>query len=263
MIRIEAFQIAEVINIKKFKAEFTAQPHTGSTADLFFILENNQFLYVFNYGVVVFAGFDNVQKSDFLRFVKPFSEYPVEDKFVEDYSVEFDEKEQKPVFKDNLVILPLFTENAMRIVMLNIGQSVALDYYEQLCHDILYSTKIYTDQLELYGALKISKKSLLKFIGQILNVKNSIVDNIYILDDPTIVWDDEYLAQINRGLKDTFDIQLRFRDLDYKLRIVEDNLKLFRDLLQHRESNRLEWIIIILILIEVVNLLGERFLHLF
>lgn len=54
-------------------------------------------------------------------------------------------------------------------------------------------------------------------------------------------------------LKDIFDIQIRFRDLDSKLRIIQDNLRLFTDLLQYRESAHLEWIIIILILIEVIN----------
>ena len=66
------------------------------------------------------------------------------------------------------------------------------------------------------------------------------------------MWDNEELNLLNRNLKANFDINTRFKDLDYRLQIVEDNLKLFTDVLNVRESSRLEWIIIILILIEIL-----------
>ncbi|MBP7274504.1 MAG: RMD1 family protein, partial [Saprospiraceae bacterium] len=142
-----------------------------------------------------------------------------------------------------------------QIAMLNTGQSVALEYYELLTDLLLQSTKHYTDQLEQNGDLSTSKKSLLKYIGKTINIKNSIVDNLYILDDPNVVWDSSFLDQFNRSLKTNFDTFTRFKDLDYRLKSVEENLKLFTELLQHRESSRLEWIIIILILLEFLNVL--------
>ncbi|AOW11373.1 hypothetical protein EM308_12300 [Flavobacterium gilvum] len=140
----------------------------------------------------------------------------------------------------------------MKIVMLNIAQSVALDYYEVLTDELITSSKEYIIELEQRGKLSISKKNLLKYIGKVLNVKNSIVDNLYILDDPNLVWDNEELNLLNRHLKTNFDINPRFRDLDYRLDIVEDNLKLFTDVLNVRESSRLEWIVIILIFLEIM-----------
>jgi required for meiotic nuclear division protein 1 len=44
------------------------------------------------------------------------------------------------------------------------------------------------------------------------------------------------------------------------LEIVKENLDLFKDLLQYRNSIVLEWIIIILILVEVINLFIEKLL---
>ena len=112
----------------------------------------------------------------------------------------------------------------------------------------LFPYNIKTD----YIKISISKTNLLKYIGKVLNVKNSIVDNLYILDDPNIVWDNEDLNLLNRQLKTNFDINTRFKDLDYRLQIVENNLKLFTDVLNVRESNRLEWVIIILIILEII-----------
>ena len=106
--------------------------------------------------------------------------------------------------------------------------------------------------MEHHGKLSISKTNLLKYIGRVLNVKNSIVDNLYILDDPNLVWDNEELNLLNRHLKANFDINPRFKDLDYRLQIVENNLTLFTDVLNVRESARLEWIVIILIALEII-----------
>ena len=136
--------------------------------------------------------------------------------------------------------------------MLNIAQSVALEYYEELTNKLITSSREYILELEINGKISISKINLLKYIGKVLNVKNSIVDNLYILDDPNLVWDDEDLNFLNRQLKANFDINTRFKDLDYRLQIVENNLKLFTDVLNVRESSRLEWIIIILIVIEII-----------
>lgn len=93
-----------------------------------------------------------------------------------------------------------------------------------------------------------------------LNIKNSIVDNLYILDDPNLVWDNDDLDVLNRLLKVNFDINTRFKDLDYRLQIVENNLTLFIDVLNVRKSSRLEWTIVILILIEILLALVFKFL---
>jgi uncharacterized Rmd1/YagE family protein len=108
--------------------------------------------------------------------------------------------------------------------------------------------------LEQTGSLNVSKTELLKYIGKVLNVKAEIMDNLYILDDPNLTWEDEALNYLNRQLKSNFDINARFKDLDYRLRNVEENLKLFTELLHNRDSSRMEIIIIVLILIEVLNI---------
>ena len=262
MIKIEALQVAEQINLKQLKASFAIRQHSGGSSEQFYVLEENMYLYVLNYGVVVFGNYSKYQKEEFLEYLRQFSTNWIASPFQEEYTVSIDQQVQKATVTSSSLLLP---ENynevlAIRLAMLNTGQSVALDYYEQLTYQALNETHQYTEQMEKHGKVNASKRNLLRFIGRSMNIKNSVVDNLYILDDPGIVWDDPELDRINKGLKETFDIQLRFRDLDFKLRIIQDNLKLFTDLLQHRESARLEWIIIILIMIEVVNMFWREVL---
>jgi uncharacterized Rmd1/YagE family protein len=251
-VRIEAVQLAESFNMKKFRSDFRAEAHSGSTSEVFYALEQNQrYLYVFDYGVVVFANYDAVAKSEFVNFIKNYATTLVDLDLSEEYRIETEATLQKVIVKNNYVTVSQIDSSLMRIVMLNIAQSVALEYYEVLTDELITSSKHYILELEQRGKLSISKTNLLKYIGKVLNVKNSIVDNLYILDDPNLVWDNEELNLLNRHLKANFDINTRFKDLDYRLQIVENNLRLFTDVLNVRESSRLEWVVIILIALEI------------
>ena len=252
-ILIETVQIAESLNIKKFRAEFRAEEFSGSTSEVFYaLMETNRYLYVFDYGVVVFANYDTVAKSEFIQFVKNYATTLVNIDLTEEYRIVIDERINKVLVKNDFVTVPQIDSSLLRIIMLNIGQSVALEHYEVLTDELITSSKHYILELEHHGKLSISKTNLLKYIGKVLNVKNSIVDNLYILDDPNLVWDNEELNLLNRHLKTNFDINPRFKDLDYRLQIVENNLTLFTDVLNVRESARLEWVVIILIALEIL-----------
>ncbi|MFN0048268.1 MAG: RMD1 family protein [Cytophagales bacterium] len=256
-LKIEAFQLAEQINIRKFRKEFKVEATIASVYELFYVLEEGKFLNIFNYGIVVLGGYNVLEKSSILKFLSEFLEKIIDKEYNDDFIVE-EKLGEKLTFKHNSISVPELNEKVVRICMLHVGQSVAMDYYESVSYDILEGTKQLTEQLEKYGKIKIPKKDLLRFIGRTLNIKNSILDNLYILDNPESVWDDEYLSKVDGGLKDIFEISIRFRDVDYRLKIVENNMKLFTDLLQHRESSFLEWIIIVLIFIEIINIFIEK-----
>lgn len=252
-ITIEAIQIAEIINIKKFRIDFEFKEFSGTTSELFYVFEDvNRYLYLFDYGVVVFANYDPGGVKEFISLIKKYTTKIVDLDLTEEYTLNCDENFNKIFVKNNCINVPANDASIMRIVMLNIGQSVALEHYEVLTDKLISSSKLYIQELENRGRLSISKTNLLKYIGQVLNVKNSIVDNLYILDDPNLVWDNEELNLMNRNLKANFDIIPRFKDLDYRLQIVENNLTLFTDVLNVRESSRLEWVVIILIAIEII-----------
>jgi uncharacterized Rmd1/YagE family protein len=146
----------------------------------------------------------------------------------------------------------------LRLIMLNVSQSVALDYYSEQTDRLLEETNYHTLSLERRGRMDLSGKNLKKYIGKTLNLKNRIADNLYIFDSPPETWEDENLNKIDLGLKRTFDLQDRYRDIREGLEIIKENLELFKDLLQYKNSTFLEWIIIVLVALEVLNLLIDK-----
>lgn len=251
--KVEAFQISQEIDLKRFRADYTTQPIFANSSELLYQHGEDQFFYLLSYGAISFAGIDDLEKSSLLKFIRTYAKDSVEDDHREDVLVNI-KPDSNVIFDYTSITVPELSPNGLRIIMLNISQSVVLDYYEALSDVILKNTKRLTRQLEQTGRLRGSQKEMLQFIGQTLNIKNSIIDDLYIFDSPDSVWENELLGRIDDAIKRTLDLRMRYRDIDYKLKIVQENLTVFTDLMQNRESTRLEWIVIILILIEVVHL---------
>ncbi|WP_428223383.1 RMD1 family protein [Flavobacterium sp.] len=251
-IKIIAVQLAEIIDVKRVRKAVDRTNKSYASSEFFFQVEPHKFLYMLDYGVVVFANFSKEEEIEWIAKIQEFLENPIDLRLKEKYFIEIQEGAQTLEVRNNVVVLPEMNVQALRIIMLNVAQSVALEYYEISTGRLISSTKEYILQLEHFGKIHISKKNLLKYIGQVLNVKNSIVDNLYILDDPNAVWENERLDILNKKLKSNFEILPRFKDLDYRLSIVENNLKLFTEVLNVKESSRLEWIIVLLITFEII-----------
>ena len=219
------------------------------------------FVYVFKYGVVCFLNYTDSGVKGFLDKIVPYSKNLFELKLSEEFEVETNARENKFGYNKIEIVKPDI--EVLRLIMLNVSQSVALDYYSEQTNLLLEETNYHTLSLERKGRLDISGNNLKKYIGKTLNLKNRIAENLYIFDSPPETWEDEDLNRIDLGLKRTFDLQERFRDIREGLEIIKENLELFKDLLQYRNSTFLEWIIIILVALEVLNLLIDKiFRHL-
>lgn len=257
MIRIIAYQIAENTNIKKFKTEYTGLLINSNSFELFYKYQEG-YIFVLNYGVVVFANVDDVQRSSFISLLTKYCLNHLDNRLQEDFTIEKRETTH-PEFSYNSLSVNEINDDVIRIAMLQVAQSLALDFYQEVAQQLFDDTVHLTNQLETFGKLKISKRKLLKFIGKTLNTKNRIIDNLYIYDTPPVVWEDELLGKVNDGLTKTFDISIRFKELEYMLKRVESNLSVFVELANAEESKRLEWIVIILIFIEILHLFLNRF----
>ena len=259
MSKVTAFQIADSIDIKRFRKEYTGTESYANNFEVFYGNSDGQFLYVQGYGVVVFSGYDEIQISENIDYLKQFVKNTLPEKLREDFSIS--ENRDHDIFGYNEIQVTRLEPEVMRIIMMYVGESVALDYFNQQAEQLLDETNKYTLQLELKGDLKLSAHNLRRFIGKTLNMKNRIADSLYIIDSPEETWENEYLSKIAGGLQNIFDIRMRHKEVDFKLQTIRDNLDLFKDLLQHRRSNQLEIIIIALILVEVGNLFLEKILH--
>ena len=254
--QVLSYQIADSIDIKTFKSAFKADLHFGDTDELFYIIEEGRYIYIFKYGVVCFLNYDAIKISEFLRLISTYCKNKFDHSLEEEFKIQTNAAKNKIGF-NSIDIIGSDIE-VLRLIMLNVSQSVALDYYHEQTTKLMEETNYHTQMLETRGRLDISGVKLKKYIGRTLILKNRIAENLYIFDSPPETWEDENLNKIHNDLKRTFDLKERFRNIQEGLNIIKDNYELFRDLLQYRNSYRLELVIILLILVEVLNVFAQK-----
>lgn len=257
MLKALSIQIADSIDIKLFKTFFKADIYYADSDELFYRVGKEKFLYVFKYGIVCFLGYNEIEVMAFMQAVSPYCKNLFDQQLSEEFDIETNASQNK--FGYNKIEIEGADVESLRLIMLNVSQSVALDHCSQQTNVLLEETNFHTQMLERRGRLNLSDSSLKKYIGRTLNLKNRIAQNLYIFDSPEETWEDENLNKLDIGLKKTFDLQARFRTIQEGLAIVKENLELFKDLLQYRKSILLEWIIIILIFVEVIHLFFENY----
>ena len=114
MLKITAYQIAESIDIKRFKNDFTSKLLSSSSFELFYEYEEKSYLYLFNYGVVIFADFSEIDESKVITFIENYCSTLFTEKFSENFIVNLDSK--RPLsFSYNSANVPEINNEVIKI----------------------------------------------------------------------------------------------------------------------------------------------------
>ena len=84
---------------------------------------------------------------------------------------------------------------------------------------------------------------------------------VEVADKPELTWDNPELERLYVRLADEFELRERYAVLNRKLGLTARTAQTVLDLLQHRHSIRVEWYIVILIVVEIFLTLYELFLR--
>ena len=260
IVKLYAFLVSNQIDLKGIKSVIGRKPLADSSSELFYG-SNGKYEYYFNYGVIVFSGYQEEEMKAAISSVESFLKDPEESWMRDEFQLRvIPGAEVSFEFAD--AVVGKLDEMVVRVSMLNLAQSVALDHYHSVSENLLTQVKGFAGELERTGKLKISRNNMHRFLGRALNTQNDIAENIYIFDAPDLAWENEYLDKLHQGLIKHFDLKVRFSEIEYTLRIIENNLTVFREIIHQGESTLLEFIIILLILVEVFDLFITKLLSL-
>ena len=259
-VKLSAFLVSSQLDIKGIKSFLDIKPLADSSSELFYKFSSDKYQYFFNFGVMVFVGYTEDEMKWAIKAVHAQQRNPFATWLRDEHEICV-RAGSDMIFNFDELIVDKLDDKVMRIAMFILGQSVAIDYYHNVTENLLTELKSFATQLEQTGKLKISRKNMMRFLGRALNTQNEIAENIYIFDAPDQVWDDEYLDKLYQGLMKHFDLRVRFSEIEYTLKIINDNLSIFREIINQRESSLLELIIIVLILVEIFDLFLTKLLN--
>jgi uncharacterized Rmd1/YagE family protein len=233
-----AFQIAEHIDLKRLKMVFKERPLVSDSDELFYQFEGHKYLYAFKYGIICVFDYSSNELEHLKKKMLPVLKGKKTMGSLVSETLEINTKGDGFSTDFETVTLKELNAENLRLVLLNLSED----------------TRQHTNYLEHHGKLDIGGKKLKRYIGKVLNVKNKISENLYIFDSPDVALDDEVLNGFNLELKIKFDLKDRYQIISQQVDIIKENLDLFKDIMFHKESSKLEWIIIVLIVIEVIDL---------
>lgn len=149
------------------------------------------------------------------------------------------------------VVLPAIDAASVALVSYVIGQSVAMEKSEAEVDALLTEADTRARSLA-GGGHPLSSRALLPFVGRAMTTRTQAIGTLALLDAPAAVWESEELDALHRSLRRAFDVDERYRGLDHKLNLVQDNLALLVSVAHHRRSVALEVAVIVLIALELL-----------
>lgn len=258
---INAVHLTEQIKIKELGTVIALQPLLLSVWEAVFKISEESYIFMYNFGSVVFFNVPEEQQKNVIETIKK-TNVPSQPAFAtsDSFIVEVTGEDKHEVGFNKAVIKDLSYQKA-RLISMVVAESAGLEYFELVVEDLSEKTFQISRTLREKGKMLKETKQLIKFIGFCLTTKQEIISNLYVVDAPDEVWDDQTLDRLYNDLKRMFEIETRYRVLDYKLKLIQESLEIIVDLSKSSRETVLELTVIILIAIELLLALfgGARF----
>jgi uncharacterized Rmd1/YagE family protein len=169
--------------------------------------------------------------------------------------------EGERVDADGTVRLSELSLPRLHVVAHILAKSTVLAYYEENVAATFDQIERLAEQLRRGAWRRASDRDLVQQIGNVLLAQTQTVGRVEVTEKPAITWDDRDLDRLYERL--SLEYELRDRDvaLTRKLDFISQTAQTYLNLLQARQSLRVEWYIVLLIVIEIIIILYDLFAH--
>jgi len=110
----------------------------------------------------------------------------------------------------------------------------------------------FAHELSERGRTPRQSKRILQLIGSALLVQQRVAGRVAIAEKPDVLWEKPELDRLYARLEDEYELKERLDTLERKLSAISATANALTDIIDTRRSLRLEWAIVLLIVIEVV-----------
>ncbi|MDV3349730.1 RMD1 family protein [Leptothoe sp. LEGE 181152] len=212
------------------------------------------------YGVVVVFNLNAIEEAAYLESLKPLIKEPSSEDVFEDLLLAFHPTAKERLEQDTLWLRDSSAER-LQIVAEALAKSVVLDYYEQRVFDLFNQIKPFTTAIQNPKERAPKEKELLCYIGGTLLIQQKMLGIVEVGDKPDPIWDFPDLNRLYLRLEDEYELRERLLILEQKLALISRSVETALSILQQGSSHRVEWYIVILILVEILLSVYEIWLQ--
>ncbi|HEX7080398.1 MAG TPA: RMD1 family protein [Gammaproteobacteria bacterium] len=215
---------------------------------------------LYRHGVVVLFGVHGAEEAAFLAQLEPFVIHPYPQPEIEELDARIEGAEREGL-AGGVVLLADAGVERLQVLADVLSKSVLLSLYERKVAGEFDRIEPLAAELGSSGRIPRHSKELLKMIGSMVLVEQRMVGRAEIADKPEILWDNPSLEALFVKVEDEFEISARHAALERKLNLIAQTAQTVMQLLSSKHSLRVEWYIVILILVEIVLTLYQLFLR--
>uniref|UniRef100_T1PJT1 Putative ACR protein n=1 Tax=Musca domestica TaxID=7370 RepID=T1PJT1_MUSDO len=272
---MEALKLQELYDAKKF----FSTDNLGLEQDVLYVTAKYQVggedrdIFFFREGSVVMWNFNDIETNNILSFLRSFekeaylrplvrsesevmpytyippSAIDVEGDIVSSSDVE----PAKAFFQSGKFFLTSGEENFFSKYTFSnaLATSVKLGIWEATLDRYIDSMEFITNDMKKGRRIRISRAEVLRKTGELLALRHVINLSSDLLDTPDFYWDREELETLYLQICNYFSISRRTKVMNEKINHCVELAELISHNLNEAHNTRLEWMIIILIMIEV------------
>ena len=203
------------------------------------------------YGAVVLFGLNPMEKVAFLSKLSSIVSDSFAEPETEEVEVQINVTGSERV-KDGRIFLHEFTIERLQIVADILAKSVVLSHYETSLASVFDQIEPFAASLQRENRSGRQSRELLRQLGTTLLVQHKIVGRVEIIDKPELLWESSQLEQLYQRLEDEYEIRERHKALERKLELVSQTAQTVLEFMQHSSSLRVEWYVVVLIVVEIL-----------
>jgi uncharacterized Rmd1/YagE family protein len=253
-VTVRALLVGERIDLKGMEST-----QRLGTSPLLISAGEGQYAILFRYGVAVLFGMNPLEERNFLDNLHPLMGQPYDKKETEETLLRIDPAAEEQA-ANNVIQVQVLTVERLQAIADILAKSVILAHYESGLAAVFDTVEPLAMGLRQKGKAWPKGKDLIRYIGDTLLIQHKMVGRVEVTDKPELLWDRPELGRFYGRLEDEYELIERHAALERKLALLSRTVETLLDLLQDRRNLRVEWYIVILIVVEIILTLYQLFL---
>lgn len=214
---------------------------------------------LFHYGVAVLFGLQPDEIDDFASRIRAVISEPFARPEKETTEIFVDKKMNEGQVLGRICVHSYKT-SSLQIVADVLAKSAVLSFYERNLTAHFDRIEPLAERLSRGRHGGIKGRQLLRHIGDVLLIEAKMIGRIEVTELPELIWEYPEYERLYMRLEDSFSLKERHEAIDRKLGLISKTAQTLLDLIHSERSLRVEWYIVILIVIDIVIALAEKHL---
>ena len=227
-----------------------------STNPLAFQAGAGGFVVLYRFGVAVMVGLTPLEEDNVLEQVKARLSGPHAHIDDETATLEVAPDEDR-IPPGGMILLRDLSPSRLLVVADALAKSVSLGRDEREVNAVFDVIEPFAGRLFERGRTPRSRKSMLKLIGQTLLVQHRVSGRVAVEEKPDVLWDRPDLERLYARLEDEYELKERAQTLKRKLDVIAETARALTDIIDADRSTRLELVVVLLILAEILLTIGQ------